>query len=143
MKTTAALAAQAIRKEVKAKFPGLMFKCTSENYSGGNSVRLSYTDQPKAIHEQLKSIAFRYQYGHFDGMTDSYNYTNKIEGLPQVRFVFSDNQISDAKRAELYQILRTEWKDGDKLPATYEEGRNVPFQGNYVSEMVWQLFTAA
>lgn len=139
MKTDSAKAAALIRAEIKKAFPGLKFRCTSETYSGGSSIRVAYEDQPKEVHQAIKTLAKKYQYGHFDGMNDIYEYSNVLD-LPQAKYVFVDNAMSDAKREEYYQRLRTEWGGGDELPATYEEGRNVHFQGSWVSQIVWQHF---
>lgn len=142
-KTQAAQAAALIRKEIKAAYPGLKFRCTSENYSGGNSIRVSYIDQPKEVHEAITAIAKKYQYGHFDGMHDIYEYSNSNPEIPQAKYVFTDNEMSGTKREELYQRLRTEWSGGGELPATYNEGRNVRFQGSYCQELVYRYFTGS
>lgn len=142
MKTQAAQAAALIRKEIKAAYPGLKFTCTSQNYAGGNSINVGYQDQPRAVHEAIKSMLGKYEYGHFDGMTDMYEHSNCRTDIPQTKYLFVSNNMSDAKREEIYQQLRTGWKDGDKLPATYAEGRAVYFDshGQYVSDMVWRQF---
>lgn len=92
--STAALAAKAIRKELKEKFPGVKFSVRSSNFSMGNSVDISYDvithgveGDNKAPVKDVWDIASKYQYGHFDGMTDSYEYSNFHDDLPQVKYV--------------------------------------------------------
>lgn len=140
MKTEAAQAAAMLRKEIKAMFPEVRFTCTSENYAGGSSIRVRYEDQPKDVHNAIKGMASKYQYGHFDGMNDIYEYSNVKTGLPQAKYVFTDNQMSDIKREEIYQNIRARFGGGDDLPPLYEDGRNHLFQGQWVSQMVWQEF---
>ncbi len=86
MKTTAALAANAIKAELKASFPNVKFSVKSENYSGGDAVNIYWTDGPD--NEAVNNIVRKYEYGTFDGMTDCYNYTNRRTDIPQTKFVF-------------------------------------------------------
>lgn len=139
-KSSAALAAQMIRKEIKAAFPGVNFTCRSENYSGGNSVDVNMIDQPREIYDAIKKITGKYQMGHFDGMVDCYEYSNSRDDIPQVKFVFCRNDISPAKRQEVYSGIRQYWQGGNELPESYEAGQNIWFQNCYISEFVWREF---
>lgn len=143
MKTNAALAAALIRKEIKAAFPSLQFRCKSQNYSGGNSVNVYMVDQPKAVVEKIKALTDKYEYGHFDGMTDCYEFSNSRDDIPQVKFLFVNNELSSEKRQEIYAGIRQKWSGGDSLPENYEAGRDINFQGHYISEMVWREFAAS
>jgi len=106
--TTAALASKAIRAEIKAAFPGVPFKIRSENYSGGNSVNVYIGNREQIEHpvygqiwknetgDKVMEMIRKYQYGHFDGMNDIYEYSNDRKDIPQVKFVFV-NPIEQAK----------------------------------------------
>lgn len=100
--TTAAQAAKMIRQELKKAFPSIKFRVTSENYSMGDSVNIHWNDG--ATTEQVEAITAKYQYGSFDGMTDSYDYTNKRADIPQAKYVMEHRHISDEmhKRVEEY-----------------------------------------
>ena len=107
MKTEAAKTAQAIKKDLKAKFPGVAFSVKSENYAGGNSVDISYkatreTPAPKAIQE----IVGKYQFGHFDGMQDLYEYSNTREDIPQAKFVFVNPDTRELRQEIEGEALR-------------------------------------
>jgi ribosomal protein L21 len=65
-----ALAAANIRQELKRAFPGVKFSVTSESYSMGCSVRVSWTDGP--IQSEVEKTTGKYQEGHFNGMEDIY-----------------------------------------------------------------------
>lgn len=143
MKTRAALAAAMIRKEIKAKFPELKFTCRSENYAGGNSINIGIVDQPVDVKNAIEEMTAKYEYGHFDGMTDCYHYSNSRDDIPQVKFLFVNNDMTDAKREEIYQAIKKGWAGGDELPDTYDAARNVHFQGHYIQDMVWRGFTGA
>lgn len=51
--TEVAECAKAIRQVLKAQFPNIKFSVKSENYSGGDSVRVKYEDGP--ITEDVKN----------------------------------------------------------------------------------------
>jgi len=65
-----ARAAANIKTELSKEFPGVKFKCKSESYSGGCSVRVFWTDGPKV--EDVEPIANAYKEGNFNGMIDMY-----------------------------------------------------------------------
>ncbi len=87
--TPHAACAKAIRTELKAAFPDVKFSVKSRGFSMGNSVTVRYPATGLHPHEiqRVKAIAERYQVGHFDGMTDSYDYSNRRDDLPQVKYV--------------------------------------------------------
>ncbi len=140
MKSQAAQAAAQIRQHIKKNYPGLKFTCTSENYAGGSSVNVRFEDQPKDVYEAIKEVAKKHQYGHFDGMHDIYEYSNSRDDLPQAKFVFVENKMSAAKKQEVYTHLRNYYAGGDKLPENYGDACNSHFQGQWMSQLVWQHF---
>lgn len=97
--TRAALCAASIRTELKNNFPTYKFSVTSDNFSGGDSVHISWKDGPTT--KQVDSIVNKYQYGHFNGMEDIYEYSNNIEGLPQTKYVSTSREINPALKNRL------------------------------------------
>jgi hypothetical protein len=101
--TEAAQAAKLIRAELKKAFPNVKFSVRSNNYAGGDSVYVNWTNGP--TRDAVTEITDKYQYGHFDGMIDLYEYSNNIEGLPQAKYVLEQRTISDdvyeAKKAKI------------------------------------------
>lgn len=142
-KSSHAQAAAWIRTELKKAYPGMKFTCTSESFSMGNAVRVEIFDQPPAVKEAVEAIVKKYQYGHFDGMNDIYEYSNSRKDLPQVKYVQLSNTMSDEKAQEIYSKLRATWGGGDELPERYADARNAQLQGEYVSQLVWRGFTGA
>jgi hypothetical protein len=103
----AAQCAAAIRKELKQMYPGVKFSVRSENYSGGDSVRINWTDGPEL--SEVEAIASKYEAGHFDGMTDCYVYNkDRDTNRPCAKFVFANKKFSD----EATQVLK---KRAEKL----------------------------
>jgi hypothetical protein len=97
-----AATAKAIKQELKMAFPDIKFSVNSDSFAGGDSVRIKWTDGPtdKSVHE----ITSKYQYGHFNGMEDIYEYSNRIENLPQTKYIQTSRYISDEKK-EIYRKL--------------------------------------
>lgn len=107
-KSSAANCAQAIREELAKVFPGVKFKVTSQNFAGGDSVHISWTDGP--LSSQVEEVTGKYQYGHFNGMEDLYEYSNSREDIPQTKYVSESRSMSEetctiveASAEELYQ----------------------------------------
>lgn len=65
------IGAKNIRLELRAAFPKTKFRVHSCSFANGNSIEISWEDGPTI--KQVEGITDKYQYGDFDGMTDSYN----------------------------------------------------------------------
>lgn len=99
-----AAAAAAIRAELKKH--GIMARVTSESYSMGSSVRVRVLDDVSpAARREIEAFASRYQYGHFDGSRDLYEYSNVNDDLPQVRYVFVDVDYSPEIKAAAAEYI--------------------------------------
>lgn len=94
-----AAAAAAIKEELKAAYPHIKFSVKSESFSMGDSVHVNWTDGPTS--EEVNDIIKKYQYGHFDGMTDMYESTNRRNDIPQSKYVSGSRSISDEVEAIL------------------------------------------
>ena len=92
MKSTQAQTAKAIRKELKEKYPNFKFTVRSESASMMTAVNIHWVDGPTI--KQVDEIADKYQYGHFDGMTDCYEYSNRRKDLPQVKYISTSREMS-------------------------------------------------
>ncbi len=92
--TEAAQAAKQIRQILKHAFPGIKFSVRSRNFSMGDAVDIGWTDGP--TRELVNAKTSQFQEGNFDGMTDSYNLDNLIDGLPQVKFVQTHRHVTRA-----------------------------------------------
>lgn len=90
-KTPWALGASNIRRELKKAFPGIKFSVRSSAYSMGCSIDIGWPRSTGVSQKDVEAITDKYQYGSFDGMTDSYNYSkspwDKLYG--GAKFVFA------------------------------------------------------
>lgn len=73
-----ARAAKNLRIELSKTFPGIKFSVKSSSFAGGNDVTISWTLGP--TRKEVKTIADKYQDGHFDGMIDLYEYDHSAFG---------------------------------------------------------------
>jgi len=104
--TQAAQAAKAIKQELYATFPGIEFSVKSSNYSMGSSVDVYYTDGPTT--KEIEALTGKYQYGHFNGMTDMYEVSNSRDDIPQAKFVSVNRKMSEDVAASLIGELIVE-----------------------------------
>ena len=89
-----------IRAELKVR--GI--KASVRSASGSMTSSVDVTIKQDVTPEQYSEItgfANKFQYGHFDGMTDMYEYSNTNDDLPQAKFVFVRVDYSDEIRAEV------------------------------------------
>jgi hypothetical protein len=89
-------AAKNIRSELKREFPGITFSVKTRKFSGGNSIDVHWTDGPTT--EQVKNIINKYSDGHFDGMTDCYEYKSSPwnETFGASKYIMWNRHYSDA-----------------------------------------------
>lgn len=83
--------AKNIRILLKKSFPGVKFSVKSDLYA----VRIYWTDGPTT--EKVDEIAKRFEAGHFDGMTDCYEYNKSAwnKAFGNVDYVFLERDFSD------------------------------------------------
>ena len=112
-----AKAAKLIRAHLKAQ--GIKARVTSDSASMTSSVNVELTDELHPVVEAVEAYAKQYQQGHFDGMTDSYDYSNRRDDLPQVRFVFVRNERSEEMQASLWAYCQANHADASDHESPY------------------------
>jgi len=94
-----AAAAAAIKTELSTIYPHIKFSVKSESFSMGDSVHVNWTDGPAS--DEVDNIIKKYQYGHFDGMADMYESSNRRDDIPQSKYVSGSRSISPELEAIL------------------------------------------
>ena len=61
----------------------------------GDSVDVRVTKGTDAALEKLKEYSNQYEYGHFDGMQDLYEYSNVRDDIPQTKYLFVEDKRAD------------------------------------------------
>ncbi len=89
-----------VKAELKKEFPHVKFSVTSD-YS---CVRVSWTNGVTLA--MVEAVTNKYKLGRFDGMTDSFEYSNRRTDVPQVDYVFLSRDISE----DIYEAKFIEYK---------------------------------
>jgi len=133
MKNTSnhAAAAKMIRAELKKN--GIKASVRAKSYSGGSSITVDILEDitPAAVKE-ISAFCDRFEMGSFNGMEDIYEYNNRNDDLPQVKFVFVNMDYSDELRAEARAYVEANYAADDEY-RLQEETRNVinGYWGNF------------
>jgi len=135
--TEAAKCSQEIRKILKVKFPKIKFKVTSHNFAGGNSVDVGWIDGP--AQKEVSNEIGHYEYGHFNGMIDCYEYSNSRNDIPQVKYLSIQRKLSDKTIKKYAEKMKEEWGELKDI-STENLGNSFTFNGQYVnwSQLVWK-----
>jgi len=120
-------AARNIRIEIARAFPSVRFSVRSSRYSGGDSIRVSWTDGPTT--DQVDAIIQRYRAGTFDGMTDCYDYRSDhgwCDAFGDAKYIFAERDYSNALLDRVIARMYRYWCDAS-VPAPpitdYRQGR--------------------
>lgn len=109
--TEAARCAALIRAELKKHHIATTVR--SRNFSMGDAVDVSLQNDPlPATVEWVEAFCKNLQDGHFNSMTDCYEYHHHGDGLPRAKFVQVSVDYSDAIRAEARAYLESHFGDG-------------------------------
>lgn len=131
MKTSAAQAAAMIRKHLKSH--GIACSVKSRNFSMGDAVDVDIVDQLPATEKLVREYCAQFQYGQFDGMTDSYDFTNSRDDIPQAKYVHVHNKMSDTLRQEAWTFIRNRFAGMEEAPELVAQA------GSYYSKK-WQAY---
>ena len=133
-------AAKMIRAYMKAN--GIAGSVRSSSYSMGSSINIDVQNLNPEQYAALKSYADQFEYGHFDGMIDLYEMSNVRDDIPQVKYVFVNNRMSDELGEKIYQFIKGYYSGMEGAPESFKEAHsfyNKNFNG-YASHLVFQLF---
>jgi len=107
------LAAKNIRIELARTFPGQKFSVRSSSFANGNDVCVSWTDGPTT--KEVEALVGKYQYGHFNGMEDIYEYNHSVFcwTFGGTKYASWDRTISEATRAPLLAWAQGRFEAGE------------------------------
>jgi len=108
-KSSQALTASNIRKELKYIFPDTKFRVTSSSFAGGNSCDIDWKDG--ASMEDVEFIIQKYKYGSFNGYEDMYEYKSNYHKYGQVQYVSTARDFS--KEAMQNAIIELGYENQD------------------------------
>jgi len=136
--STHAAAAKMIRAYMRQN--NIIGSVKSSSYSGGSSVDIYTNDLPPNVYKQLKEYADQFQYGHFDGMVDMYEYSNNRQDIPQVKFVFVNNHISANMRQSIWDFLRGFFSGMENAPRDAKLAGSFFVHNEYGDRLIHRFF---
>lgn len=136
--STHAAAAKMIRAEMKKR--GIKGRVRSSTFSMGDSVTVTVEDLLPGVVKELEAFVNQFKYGHFDGMTDMYAYSNRREDIPQVKYVTVNAHYSHEMKQEAWEYLRT-WLAGyEDKPESYTEAQRCDYD---ISSNVYRVLNGS
>lgn len=130
VRSSQSLCALQVRNDLKVAFPSVKFSVTSKGFSGGDSVHISWADGPCA--SKVKTLISKYQYGHFDGMTDMYEFSN-VKSIPQVKYLQYRRYVSDVVNEQVISKFEADYGiDRDDSKAWMDKTHQ------WLSQLVWR-----
>jgi hypothetical protein len=102
-------AAKNVRIELARAFPGVKFSVKTSRFSGGDSLRVSWTDGPTS--GQVDEIVGKYSAGSFDGMQDLYTYERNAwtDAFGDAKYVSVTRNYSAAAVESVLRTLRAKY----------------------------------
>ena len=114
--------AKLVRQYLKKK--GIKCRATSKGYSMGDNVNVKVYDQTPQVIKEITEHCGQYQYGHFDGMTDMYEYSNRQHDIPQTKYLFINNDYSEELEQAAWTFVRENIQDANEHPEILKDVSN-------------------
>ena len=121
-----------ILDELKALKRGDIVSKIRSIKSSYSSINIYTTDLEPEQTIALQCVVAKYKMGKFDGMIDSYDYSNVIKDLPQVQYVFINNDFSEKAKETAKEFLKNTW-------ATVNDQEALDKFGFYFDQIVHQV----
>jgi hypothetical protein len=138
--TPAARAAKEIRGYLKAK--GIKASVRSKNFSMGDSIDVEFFDESPGTLKKVVSDLDKYEYGTFDGMTDTQGFKNQDFDGPQTKYLHISNKPSEATRQRIWDKIRAQFTSFKHAPEEQEKAHLFfdDIQGYNGSELIYRVF---
>lgn len=121
----AALGAKNIKIELTRAFPDVKFSVKSQYYSMGCSIDVDWNNGPSR--KEVEKITSKYQYGHFDGMIDLYEYHDEVwtDVFGGAKYVSENRKISDDVATQIAkEIAKNDNREFTNLDAIFDRGNS-------------------
>lgn len=119
MKSSQAQVAALIKKQLKSH--GIKCKTKSSSFSMGDSVDVTVYDQTPETMKKIEAEFAKYQYGHFNGMEDIFEYSNSRDDIPQTKYLHIGNETSDELHQACWNYIRSTVSGFDESPENSQE----------------------
>ena len=125
---------------------GVKGRARSESFSMGDSVTVYVSDIHPDVRKQIESEFSKYQYGHFDGMQDMYEYSNRRHDIPQTKYMSVNVEYSDEIKQRAYDYLKAKYANYSDFPESYADARYLQPMDNWsgdVQQEIYQLLNGS
>jgi len=100
----------------KAQELGITVKsCKSSSFAGGDSVHLRFIAGSDDAVKQLNDYSHQFKQGHFDGMSDIYEYSNNRDDIPQTKYLFLNDDRADNILGDLAHYKTSWFANGEEV----------------------------
>jgi hypothetical protein len=99
-----AKAAKMIRQDLKTAFPNVKFNVTSRHYT-----TVSITWINGVTERDVNNLVRKYKMGNFNGMVDSYDFSNRRQDIPQAEYIFTNRQISTDVMSKMFNFVKSQY----------------------------------
>lgn len=132
-----------VAKICKQYINSLGYPCAarSRSFSMGDSVDVSVENVPADILDKIHSELAKYEYGHFDGMTDMYELSNMRDDIPQTKYLHIGCTYTDDIKQKAWQWLRDSWQDAAEGPENFKDAHNYRLGNQWADQAIWQLLS--
>ena len=100
-----AQAAAVIREYLNENHKAYKFSVVSRVYSGGGSVEITAQNINPSAYVKIEEYIKYFEYGYFDGRTDSFVTNNVRKDIPQVKHVFLNNNLTEDYIVKTFSAL--------------------------------------
>lgn len=100
----------------KAKELGInVTRSRSKSFAGGDSVSLRFDSGSDDAVKQLEDYSHQFKQGHFDGMSDIYEYSNSRDDVPQTKYLFLEDDRADKILGDLAHYKTSWFANGEEV----------------------------
>lgn len=100
----------------KAKELGInVTSSRSKSFAGGDSVYLHFDSGSDNAVSQLKDYSHQFKRGHFNGMEDIYEYSNRRDDVPQTKYLFLQDDRADKILGDLAHYKTSWFANGEEV----------------------------
>lgn len=109
----------------------------------GNSVHVTVYDLPPAEYKAVNEFCSPYQYGHFNGMEDIYEYSNSRDDIPQTKYLHIKNEFSDEIRQKAWDVIRAAYCAAEDAPESISEINNFRVDNEWADAFLYRFLNGS
>ena len=94
----------------------------------GSSVRINLKNPTPEQRKTVEQLSSKYQYGHFNGMEDIYEYSNSRDDIPQAKYVVVNCEWDEDIKKRAWDWIRENMGGFEDAPE-YEKAHMVHVHG--------------